>query len=500
MGQALYRKYRSKSLADIKGQEHITKTLSQAIDSGRISHAYLFTGPRGVGKTSVARILAHAINNLDYSDDKQYVDIIEIDGASNGRVEEIRELRDKVYVAPTETKYKVYIIDEVHMISTSAFNALLKTLEEPPEHVVFILATTEAHKLPATIVSRTQRFQFKPIDSAVAVKHLKDIARQEKISIDQEALELIAEHGQGSFRDSISLLDQAANYSNPITAEAINSLLGNPPATQLDELINNLSISDRQAVANGLSKMYEQGYPAAMIAARLASRLRAYLIADSTIIPSQQLLSILSDLIAVPASEDPASYLLITLLKTMPDQPLINNGASTRPVENNSEQVVTKPEPKPESNPKPEPPTSEPATLVTKDKAKPAQKKEAKPAQSPPSGVSIDEPTWHQVLDTLKVKHNTLYGIARMAKLDNRNPGIIRLQFAYQFHKQRINDSKNREIILKAVEQITKTNYSLECVVDKDLLTERSAPKPSQKAPDISTISNIFGGGEMLSQ
>ncbi|HMH31205.1 MAG TPA: DNA polymerase III subunit gamma/tau, partial [Methylomirabilota bacterium] len=181
MGQALYRKYRSKSLDEIVGQKHITETLSKALKQGKISHAYLFTGPRGVGKTSVARILAHEINGLPYTDDSAHLDIIEIDAASNRRIDEIRELRDKVYVAPTSAKYKVYIIDEVHMLTREAFNALLKTLEEPPEHVVFILATTDAHKLPETIVSRTQRFNFKPADSKEVVGLLGNIAKKEKI-------------------------------------------------------------------------------------------------------------------------------------------------------------------------------------------------------------------------------------------------------------------------------------------------------------------------------
>ena len=163
MGKALYRKYRSKSLDQIVGQSHITTTLANSLKSGSISHAYLFTGPRGTGKTSIARILAHEVNGLPYDDDANHLDIIEIDAASNRRIDEIRELRERVHSAPTSAKYKVYIIDEVHMLTKEAFNALLKTLEEPPAHVIFILATTEAHKLPETIISRTQRLTFKPV-------------------------------------------------------------------------------------------------------------------------------------------------------------------------------------------------------------------------------------------------------------------------------------------------------------------------------------------------
>src|SRR5271170_1230568 len=175
MAQVLYRKYRSKRFGEIVGQEHITTTLEHALKQGTISHAYLFNGPRGTGKTSIARILAHEINGLPY-DDEAHLDIIEIDAASNRRIDEIRELRERVNTAPAKAKYKVYIIDEVHMLTKEAFNALLKTLEEPPAHVIFILATTEAHKLPETIISRTQRFTFKPVESAKVAEHLKTIA------------------------------------------------------------------------------------------------------------------------------------------------------------------------------------------------------------------------------------------------------------------------------------------------------------------------------------
>ena len=208
MSQALYRKYRSKSLSEVIGQTHITDILTRALKTDKIAHAYLFTGPRGVGKTSVARILAHEINHIPYTDDSTILDIIEIDAASNNGVEDVRQLREFVRIAPTAAAKKVYIIDEVHMLSKPAFNALLKTLEEPPEHVVFILATTDVEKLPATIISRTQRFSFHAIQPKEAAKHLRTIADKEKIAITDDALSLVAERGDGSFRDSISLLDQ----------------------------------------------------------------------------------------------------------------------------------------------------------------------------------------------------------------------------------------------------------------------------------------------------
>src|SRR3989344_8571392 len=182
MGQALYRKNRPKKLDEVLGQDHIVTTLKRALKTGKISHAYLFTGPRGVGKTSVARILAHEVNKLPYTEDSAHIDIIEIDAASNRRIDEIRDLRDKVHILPTSATYKVYIIDEVHMLTKEAFNALLKTLEEPPKHVIFILATTEAHKLPETIISRTQRFSFKPIAEKQAVERLRQVAKNEKIT------------------------------------------------------------------------------------------------------------------------------------------------------------------------------------------------------------------------------------------------------------------------------------------------------------------------------
>jgi DNA polymerase-3 subunit gamma/tau len=213
MSKALYRKYRSTSLDTVVGQNHVTEVLKLELEQDKVSHAYLFTGPRGVGKTSVARILAHAINKVAYDDTSIDLDIIEIDAASNNGVDDIRDLRDKVNIAPVSASKKVYIIDEVHMLSKQAFNALLKTLEEPPEHVVFILATTDIEKLPETIISRTQRFDFHLIKDEDLIKQLRYISDEENILIDDEALSIIAEFGRGSFRDSISMLDQVSSLS-----------------------------------------------------------------------------------------------------------------------------------------------------------------------------------------------------------------------------------------------------------------------------------------------
>ena len=206
---ALYRKYRPTSLDQVVGQPQVTDVIAAANKTKSFAHAYLLTGQRGTGKTTVARILAHLINDLDYTDNinSNNVDIIEIDAASNNGVDDVREIRDGVQLAPMNCSHKVYIIDEFHMLSKSAFNALLKTIEEPPEHAVFILATTELQKVPATIMSRVQRFHFRPLKPELLAKHLRHIADQEKIQVDDDALLLIAQRGGGSVRDSITLLD-----------------------------------------------------------------------------------------------------------------------------------------------------------------------------------------------------------------------------------------------------------------------------------------------------
>src|SRR5512139_3991414 len=234
MSQALYRKWRPQTWDAVVGQGQVVQTLRNAVVAERVAHAYLFAGPRGTGKTTTARLLAKAVNCLNENiaerpcnecahcqavNQGRFLDLIEIDAASNTSVEDVRDLRDKINFSPNQGRYKVYIIDEVHMLSTAAFNALLKTLEEPPAHAIFILATTEVHKIPATVLSRCQRHEFRRIPVKEIIDNLRAMADEEKIQVDPEALSLVARQATGSMRDAISLLDQLASAGKSITLQ-----------------------------------------------------------------------------------------------------------------------------------------------------------------------------------------------------------------------------------------------------------------------------------------
>ncbi|HEL1109146.1 DNA polymerase III subunit gamma/tau [Streptococcus equi subsp. zooepidemicus] len=297
MYQALYRKYRSQTFAEMVGQSVISTTLKQAVESGKISHAYLFSGPRGTGKTSAAKIFAKAMNcpnqvkgepcnHCDICRDittGSLEDVIEIDAASNNGVDEIRDIRDKSTYAPNRATYKVYIIDEVHMLSTGAFNALLKTLEEPSDNVVFILATTELHKIPATILSRVQRFEFKAIKQPAICEHLAAILDKEGIAYEIEALHLIARRAEGGMRDALSILDQALSLSfdNRVTLAIAEEITGSISISALDDYVQHLiRQKTSQALAN-LETIYDSGKSMSRFATDLLTYFRDLLIVKS---------------------------------------------------------------------------------------------------------------------------------------------------------------------------------------------------------------------------
>lgn len=523
MGQALYRTYRSKKLSEIVGQEHITQALTNALKKGSISHAYLFTGPHGVGKTSIARILAHEINGLPYDDDSMHLDIIEIDAASNRRIDEIRDLRDKVHIAPSSAKYKVYIIDEVHMLTREAFNALLKTLEEPPAHVVFILATTELQKLPETIISRTQRYAFKPIDLSKVAEHLKHMAKQEKLSIDDEALALVAAYGEGSFRDSISLLDQTRSIGHKVTAADIESILGIAPQTLIQGLITSIINRDPAGVVQTMTTLCDQGSDPAQIAKQLGNTLRESALGRTIPVPHQQFIDLLTKLIEVPASPDPRTLLEVVLLDAalddsvaivQPTQPVApvriaatpqvaptavskssnpstpakksidkaegSNPAS--PTATKSAAEVKEPQPDPEPNP-------EPVQAPTPDPKPEHQTPDASESddEQPVGNAILDMSSWTQAQAVIRKKSSTLGSFVKNAEA-TFSPGQIKLTFSKPLFLKSANDAKNKQIIAAAIEGVTGETVQIICKLGE--------PKPAgpPMPPEDGEVSHSVSG------
>ncbi|MEA3337774.1 MAG: DNA polymerase III subunit gamma/tau [Chloroflexota bacterium] len=292
--QVLYRKWRSQTFEEVIGQEHVTRTLRNAIRDGRIAHAYLFTGPRGTGKTSTARLLAKAVNCLEEDPgdrpdntceicqaitEGSLLDLIEIDAASNRGIDEIRDLRDRVHYSPGLARYKVYVIDEVHMLTTEAFNALLKTLEEPPAHVIFVLATTEPHKIPDTVLSRCQRFDFRRIPSHLIVERLAYILEQEERAAEPVALEMIARSSEGCMRDAISLIDQLLSYGGEVITEAqVQAVRGTISGQAIAEIVDYMVARDAGGGLALVNQMANEGIDLRQLALQLVAHLRSVLL------------------------------------------------------------------------------------------------------------------------------------------------------------------------------------------------------------------------------
>ena len=485
--KALYRKYRSVSFDEVLGQDHITDTLKLVTKSGNFGHAYLFTGPRGVGKTSVARLLAHSIIGQTYGGDTpEHIDIIEIDAASNTGVDDVRELREKAYVSPAASEYKVYIIDEVHMLSKAAFNALLKILEEPPAHVIFILATTETHKIPQTVISRTQRFGFRPIKDQLLESHIDTIAKKEKIKLDDGASKLIAQHGNGSFRDAISLLDQLSSQSESISQEIIRQALGQLSEVRLVDITEAIQNSDTGKIISSIEEAESDGAQVVEIAAQLAGYWRNLLVSGNSPFEAKKTLDGIERLLSVGRSTNPRLQLEVTLVRLCADNQPRN---TSTPIQ---------------AAPKQQAPVAKPQSSVANITKPPASKAVERPeptaedkdnkdeplAKGEPMTKPLNEAQWDKVLVVVKKSNHSLYALLRMCHMDSTD-GKLSLHFGFPFHHKRMQDKRNQKILLEAINGEFGVIPELELVLDQTRKPE--LPKSAEEKA-ASGVLDIFGG------
>ena len=443
--KSLYRRYRPLKLSDVVGQEQVTKVLENSLKQGKTSHAYLFVGPRGCGKTSVARILAHELNGFPYEIEDDYVDIIEIDGASNRGIDNIRELREKVAIAPTKGKYKVYIIDEVHMLTKEAFNALLKTLEEPPAHAIFIMATTDAYKVPVTITSRAQTYTFKLASADVMFDFLKSVAQKEKINIEDEALKIVAKRGGGSFRDSLSLLDQISTISDgKITRDLVVSAMGLPQTEKIAELLNKYAASDTSGIAADLKDLWSSGIKPETLAEEMIS-----CIIEN---PKAEYLPLLEKITEVRPPFAAAKLLVALSAQTT----LSASITAPREVATNK-------------------PTVQPTTT--------AQPEKHEQEEAPRPTINSDDFNWDSFLASIKDKNDAIY--AQLLKTKHRiQNGCLDIYPEKRVVKTILSRENNKRIL------IDETGGAVKVIIH-----EAGENPPEEKKDQILTkISDIMGG------
>jgi DNA polymerase-3 subunit gamma/tau len=518
--QALYRKWRPQTFEEVVGQQHVVRTLRNALTSGRIHHAYLFTGPRGTGKTTMARLLAKAVNCLAPDDqrpcnqcaicqavnERRLLDLIEIDAASNTGVDDVRELRERVGFRPNEARYKVYVIDEVHMLSNAAFNALLKTLEEPPPHAIFVLATTEPHKIPATVLSRCQRFDFRRISVSEIVVRLEWLTQQEDIHADREALTLIARQATGSMRDAESLLDQLASYDGKgITVADVRAALGAGAGETVLQVTDALAKGDVAQGLGAINTAVDEGADPRQFARQMVEHLRALLLVrlESGVIPPH-----VSDDMRPRLKEQADSFSPRALARAVR---LFNQAAAEAkggwqpqlPLEMAFVEAALPPEPE---NVGPRtPPTqdtrqsSSPAHRAASPpvKTRPTPVRSAPPAPPQPSkmiqepGPAYSDPPsgdgslstenlrtqWPEFLNALRPRNLSLEALMRSCEPVAVEGDVVLLGFTHNFHRSKVEEQHNKQLVEDVLSGLVGQRCSVRCVLAGQ---ERAAPSPQR--------------------
>lgn len=525
----LARKWRPKTFEEVVGQEHITKTLEGAIKQNRVSHAYLFTGPRGIGKTTTARLLAKALNcekgptpvpcnkctNCEEIAIGSSLDVLEIDGASNRGIDEVRDLREKVKFAPANSRHKVYIIDEVHMLTTEAFNALLKTLEEPPPHVIFILATTAPFKLPLTILSRCQRFDFRRIKSKDIAKKLAEIVKDEGLEIEEDILFQIAQASEGSMRDGISVLDQLISLGGKkVTQEDLQAILGIVPQKTFFELTKALVENNTKEALNILAQIINQGYDLSHFATDLLEHFRNLLmlkINEEVVDLSKDLRERLKEfkekfdqdrllrMVEIVSqareemkrSERARLILEMAVVKLTKLEPTVSVDEILRKIESIEERLGITPAQE-----------ELPIEEVSEEES-PAEKKKNEVSYLELGGI---KDAWGEVIREIK-KDSAVTGAFLMEgePIALKNDLLtIGFNEDFKFHKEQIEEKENKELIQKALNKVFGKEFTIECrltntprekpeaVAQKE--TVMSEEEFIEEEPVVKEVLDIFGG------
>jgi DNA polymerase-3 subunit gamma/tau len=518
--QALYLKYRPRTFDQVEGQEHVTTTLKNALALGRISHAYLFAGPRGTGKTTIARLLAKAVNCLSENaakpcnqcatcvaiNEDRLLDLIEIDAASNTSVEDVRGLRDKVDFRPGEAKYKVYIIDEVHMLSNAAFNALLKTLEEPPPHVIFVLATTDPQKIPATVISRVQRFDFRRLTLPEIIARLNDIAAKEKLRVEPAAIELIARHATGAMRDAISLLDQLTAYgSDEITLVQAQGLLGASSHQIIGTIVAHLAAKNLAHGLAAIASAVDGGADPRQLAREMVEYLRGLMLiknggsaaltltaeAQAEMTERAKQFTLEQLVRAIRLFNQAASDLRTSAHPTLPLEIAFVEATmeETAPVIASVARPVPPPPPKPAAAPSPKAQTRPPAA----PKSAPSESANVQSnAASAVASLSVEalRANWAKVLARVRPYNKMAEALLRDAEPIKVDGDLIVLGFHYQNHAEQFEKRANGKAM---IEKVLGEIFEIKCRVKCVLSPKRAKFKAVEEDPLIRAAINQMG-------